>query len=105
MTTIVSAMYPSQGSRFDLNCCLSRQMPVVQEKLSPTGLPRWEALRGAAAPGVGTAAYRVVANLTFDSSKKFEGSIAAHGKQMMGDIPSFTDARPVIQVSKVIGGT
>jgi uncharacterized protein (TIGR02118 family) len=39
-----------------------------------------------------------------DSVEAFQGGFGPHAKEIMGDIPNYTDLTPVIQISEVIVG-
>jgi len=45
--------------------------------------------------------YMAIARLTFDSVDAFNGSFGPHADEILGDIPNYTNATPVIQVSEV----
>ena len=101
---IVSVQYPNQpGSRFDERYYLDRHATLVKERWGPFGLTAAQFLRGTGAPGGGGATYAVMALLTFASQDALDKALAAHGREIMGDIPNFTDVRPVVQVNEVMG--
>ena len=54
-------------------------------------------------PGGGPAAYHLIALLTFQSEQDFQRAAQQHGKEVMGDIKNFTDAKPVVQLNEPIG--
>jgi len=99
----VSVMYPhTEGAKFDLDYYLKQHMPLVKRKCGP-------ALRGATvdkgvaggAPGA-AAAYVCIGHLMFDSVDAFQKTMAAAGKELMGDIPNFTTIQPVMQISEIV---
>jgi uncharacterized protein (TIGR02118 family) len=53
------------------------------------------AMPGSAAP------YMAVGYLSFESLGVFQKTIAVHGAELMADIPNYTTAAPVIQISEV----
>ena len=42
-----------------------------------------------------------VAHLTFDSVDAFNGSFGPNAEEILGDIPNYTNATPVMQISEV----
>lgn len=100
---MVSVLYPNQpGSRFDERYYLDTHIPLVRRHWEPMGLTDLRLLRGATAPDGGPAPYRVMALLTFASAEALQKASAAHGKEIFGDIPNFTDVRPVSQVNEAL---
>jgi uncharacterized protein (TIGR02118 family) len=102
---VVSVMYPDKpGMRFDERYYIERHGGLLQERWAALGLREVKLLRGVGAPGGGGAAtYRVTALLTFESQAALERCLSAHGAEILGDIPNFTDVQPVIQVNEVMG--
>ncbi len=100
---LVSVLYPNQpGSRFDERYYLDRHIPLVRQRWEPMGLAELRLLRGTATPDGGPAPYRVVALLTFASAEALQRAAAAHGPEIFGDIPHFTDVQPVAQVNEAL---
>lgn len=98
---VVSVTYPAtEGSRFDLDYYTGKHMPLVRDRWGEFGLEDTKVLSGVGAPGGGTAPYRVVALLTFRSEQDFQRAVQEHGKEVMGDVPNFTDLKPVIQFNE-----
>lgn len=98
----VSILYPNQpGSRFNLDYYLNQHMPMTIAKLG-------EALRGVSVEhglngGLPEAPplYVAMCHLLFDSVDAFQAAFAPHAEALQGDIPNYTDADPVIQISEV----
>lgn len=94
---IVAVMYPAKpNGRFDLDYYMQKHIPLVKARWESCGLREVRVLRGTGAPG-GEATYGVVALLRFGSMADFERAGREHGKEVLGDIPNFTDAQPVMQ--------
>lgn len=99
---VVSVMYPeTEGARFDLDYYMKTHMPLVASRGQDIGLQSYQVMRGTGAPG-GKPIYRVVAHLTVSSLQAFHSGMETHGKEIMGDIPNFTDIRPVIQFNETV---
>jgi uncharacterized protein (TIGR02118 family) len=98
----ISILYPDlPGSRFDVDYYVQKHMPMSIRLLSP-------ALRGATVDqGVRTGApelqtpYVAMAHLLFDSLEAFLEAFTPHAATLTGDMPQYTDIKPVIQMSEV----
>lgn len=100
---IVSVTYPaSAGSRFDLDYYRDKHIPLVRARWGEHGLTDMQFVHGTAAPGGGPIAFHMVALLTFESAQAFEAAGQAHGREIMSDIPNFTDVKPVVQLNEPV---
>ncbi len=98
---VISVTYPaSQGSRFDLDYYRRSHIPLVQSRWGGMGLKGARFLRGVGAPGGGPASYHLVALLSWESAEHFQRGVEQHGKEILGDVPKFTDITPVIQLNE-----
>ena len=99
----VSVIYPNQpGIRFDERYYLDKHIPLVRERWEPMGLTELRLLRGTNTPDGAAAPFRVMALLTFESAEALRKASAAHGGELFGDIPNFTDVQPVAQVNETL---
>jgi uncharacterized protein (TIGR02118 family) len=72
---------------------------MVMERLKGSGMLRYEVDKGLAGGGPGAPAPFVAAcHLYFNATADFQKGIAAHGTEIMGDIPNYTDISPQIQI-------
>jgi hypothetical protein len=69
------------------------------------GLVKMEWMRGLATPDGGEPGYEVITLLTFISREAFEAGLAAFGEEILGDIPNFTNAQPLVQINQPVSGT
>ncbi len=101
---MVSVMYPNQaGSKFDMDYYTNTHLPLVAERWGPLGLKGATVVKGLAGPEPGSpATYQVMALVEFETSEAFEKAVAAHGEEIFGDIPNFTDTQPVVQINDVV---
>lgn len=98
----VSVLYPATPSaRFDWTYYLEQHVPLVGRRLGPAmkAISIEQGL-GGGAPG-SPPQFAAAAHMTFDSLDAFQGAIAAHGAELMGDVPNFTSIQPVIQISEI----
>jgi uncharacterized protein (TIGR02118 family) len=101
----VSVMYPNPpGARFDHEYYRTKHMPMVKNRMGES-LKSYTVDKGLAGGAPGTAAtYIAVGHLFCDSSEVFQKGFGPHAKEIMDDIPNYTDQTPVIQVSEVVVG-
>lgn len=78
---------------------LSSHMPMVMKAWGPEGMTSWKVLKfGDDAP------YSVQATLEWKSMEAFQK--AAQGpktKEVMGDVPNFSDKEPTLMPAEVVG--
>ncbi len=101
----VSVLYPmGEGKKFDATYYLQKHMPLVRERLGKAGLVRAEVDKGIAggAPGA-PAPYVYIAHLYFNSIADFQKAMAVHGKEIMGDVPNYTNIPLQVQISEIVG--
>jgi uncharacterized protein (TIGR02118 family) len=100
---IVSVMYQiGAGNRFDLDYYLKTHMPLVDARWAQYGLKSARVLRGIGSPSGDPARHHIIALLDFDTLDAFKAAAAAHGAEVLGDVPNFTDVQPDIQFSEVV---
>jgi len=100
---VVSVTYPAAaGTHFDLEYYRTKHVPLVQSLWGPCGLTAAEYMHGTGAPGGGTAAYFLVALLSFETKDAFENAGKQHGREIMGDVRNFTDVKPVVQFNEAL---
>ena len=101
----VSVMYPNTpGARFDHEYYRTKHMPMVKSRMGES-LKYYTVDKGLAggAPGA-PATYIAMGHLFCDSTDVFEKGFGPQAKEILGDIPNYTDQTPVIQISEVIVG-
>lgn len=104
MAITVTVMYPNDpGSNFDMDYYLGNHVSMVQARWGNLGLTGAKVVKGVATPDPDTPApFQVMAILDFESVDALQGAIEAHGEEVMGDIPNFTNVEPVVQISENI---
>ncbi|MDG1477536.1 MAG: EthD family reductase [Vicingaceae bacterium] len=99
----VSVLYPNnETGNFDMGYYCNTHIPMVKELLG-------DALKnatvekglGGGAPG-SSATYIAMGNMYYNSIEEFQTAFGPHAKQIMGDLPNFTNIEPVIQISEVL---
>ena len=95
---VVAVMYPgSGGETFDYDYYLSKHMPLVHERWDSMGLQGSQVMRGQPGPDGSKPAFNTITLLTFQSAEAFKAAADAHGPELFGDIPNFTNAKPTVQ--------
>ena len=102
----VTVLYPNEpDKRFNHAYYANKHLPLVMERLKGSGMLRYEVDKGLAGGSPGTAAPFIAAcHLYFNTVADFQEGIGAHGNEIMGDIPNYTDISPQIQISEVVVG-
>ena len=101
----VSVMYPNgPGVRFDHTYYRDKHMPFVKAKMGDS-CKFYTIDKGVAggAPGV-VAPYIGMGHIFSDSIEAFHAGFGPHAKEIMADIPNYTDSQPVILFSEVVVG-
>ena len=102
----ISVMYPNgPGVRFNHDYYRDTHMPLVRT-LMGAHLKFYTIDKGLSGGGAGVAApYAAIGHLHCESIEAFNAGFGPHTKEIMGDIPNYTDISPVILISEaVVGG-
>ena len=98
----VSVFYPAgENTKFDMDYYCKSHMQMVGQKLGSAckKMAVEQGLAGGAAGAPPT--YIAMGHLYFESVADFEAAFAPHATTIMADIPNYTNARPIIQISEV----
>jgi uncharacterized protein (TIGR02118 family) len=92
------------GVRFDTAYYIEKHMPLAIARLSShPGYRGVSAERGVGGGAPGSEpVYVAMCHFLFDTVENFMAAFGAHVAELQGDIPNYTDAVPVIQVSEVL---
>ncbi|BBB25324.1 EthD family reductase [Amphritea japonica] len=98
----VSVMYANSADvKFDIDYYCQTHMPLVAELLGDA-LKESAVDYGMAGGAPGEApAFVAMGHMTYESVGTFQKAFGPHAKQIMADLPNFTDAQPVIQISEI----
>jgi len=100
----ISILYPNKkGSRFDMSYYVNTHMPMSIERLSANkGFQGVSVDRGLAGEIPGSEpTYVAMCHFLFDSVEDFLAAFNPHAAFLQGDMPNYTDIKPIIQVSMV----
>jgi uncharacterized protein (TIGR02118 family) len=98
----VSVLYPNgPEARFDMTYYLEQHMPMVKQKLG-ADLKGMAVDEGLAAGERGMPPdFVAIGHLLFDSVADFGRSFQPHAAAITGDIPNFTNTKPIVLVSEI----
>lgn len=101
----VSVMYPNTpGARFDHDYYRDKHMPMVKSKMGDA-CKYYTVDKGIAGGVPGSQpTYIGMCHIFADSVEAFQTAFGPHAKDIMADIPNYTDLAPVIQISDVVVG-
>lgn len=99
----VSVLYPNgEGKRFDLDN-YAKHLALVHARWDPMGLADLTVDQGIAGGAPDSKApYAFMAHLRWETLEAFQAAFGAHGKEIMDDIPNFTDITPDMQISEIM---
>jgi uncharacterized protein (TIGR02118 family) len=98
----VSVLYVnSSDARFDMAYYCKTHIPMVEQKLGAAckSVTVEQGVRGAT-PG-SPPTYTAIAHLQFDSVAEFDAAFAPHAASIMADVPNYTNAQMLVQISEV----
>ncbi len=101
----ITVLYPAgEGKKFDHDYYVQKHMALVRQRLGKYGLVRTEVDKGIAggAPGA-PAPYVAAGHVYFNALADFQNGMGEHGKEIMADVPNYTNIQPQIQISEIIG--
>ena len=100
----VSVFFPNEeGKKFDLDYYAGKHMPLVQSRLDSMGLLRIEVERGvSSADPNAPAPFVAIGVLYFNTAEEVHEGFKTHGREIMGDIPNYTDIAPQFQISEIV---
>lgn len=99
----VSVLYPnSAGVRFDHDYYVNTHLPMVQRLMGDhlKGCQFEKGLAGGA-PGQ-PPAYVAVSHLICESVEAFQAGFGPHQREILSDVPNYTNAAPVLQISEIV---
>lgn len=92
----VQVLYP-KSDKFDWEYYIPMHMGMVEEQMAPLS---WFVMRGV--DGLIPPTYQAIACMMFESQPEWEAIFAKTSEALLADIPMYTDARPIIQVSEIV---
>lgn len=100
----LSVLYPNRpGAHFDLAYYVETHMRLVQDRLGPGGMIRYELASGRSGwpPGV-DAPYVMICDMYFASRDDLERAFGAHRDELVADIPAYTNITAQMLVSEIL---
>lgn len=98
----VSVFYPNTTEvEFDVDYYCNQHVPMLRGLLGSACTNAAVEVGVCGATPNDPAPNVAMGHLYFDSLAQFQESFGPHAEQIMGDLPNFTNAEPVIQISEV----
>ena len=94
----LSVLYPkSADSTFDHAYYRDTHIPLVKSLLEPESVTILQGI-----PGLdgATPAFELMVLLAFQSTEQLAAALAAHGPEVVGDVPNFTNIHPILQLNQ-----
>jgi uncharacterized protein (TIGR02118 family) len=100
----ISVYYPNEaGKKFDFDYYANKHMKLVRDRLGSFGVVRTEVDKGIAGGAPGSSApYVAVGHVYCNALADFQKGMGQHGKEIMGDIPNYTNIQPQMQISEIV---
>lgn len=100
----LSVIYPHEpDGTFDLDYYVETHMRLVQDRLGPGGLLRYELALGVAGwPPEAQTPNTMICNMYFGTRDALERAFGAHCNELIADIREYTNIRPRMQISEVL---
>ncbi len=103
----VTVLFPrTNDSRFDMEYYLSKHVPMTTAKFQSLGIPveaQVDETLGSIPPDE-PVPYAAIGYLLFEKMEDLQKGLAAHGSEIMADIPNFTNVQPEIQIGNIVFG-
>jgi uncharacterized protein (TIGR02118 family) len=95
-------MYPRQaGKTFDLEYYIREHMALVHEKMDALGLQQVEVDGGIPGLDGQESPFFAIGHLQFHSFEEYEMAFTAVGKDLIDDIPNYSNVEPLVFVGEV----
>lgn len=101
----VSVYYPNEeGKKFDMDYYASTHFALVHRLLDSEGLIKGEVEKGISDTDPNAPPrFIAVGSLYFDTVEQVHAAFMTHGREIMGDVPNYTDIQPQFLISEVVG--
>ena len=101
----VTFAYPyEEGKRFDWGYFSNSHLPLVHEHLDSRGLIKVESDKGISGTDPSSnPPFTAVVHLTFETVDEVHQAFMAVGRPVMGDMGNYTDIKPTVQISEIVG--
>ena len=99
----ISIMYPSgEGRTFNMNYYKNNHMPMLKKLFGPT-MKKYvidKGLRGRTVED--EIPFLAMGHMYFETISDYENVFGQHHEKILGDIPNYTNIRPIVQISEVV---
>jgi uncharacterized protein (TIGR02118 family) len=99
----ITVSYPqAEGKRFDHAYYQAQHRRLLLDRLAAHGLQRVEMDKALADGAGGAAPVVAAAHLIFNDMAGFQQGMAAHGREITGDVANYTDIAPAILICEMV---
>ncbi|WP_461303453.1 EthD family reductase [Aureisphaera sp.] len=99
----VTILYPNaDGKTFDMDYYSQKHMPMLEELFGDSlkKIAIDEGLGGRTPDE--SIPFLAIGYLYFDTLLEYQNSFGPHAEEITGDIPNYTNIRPIVQISRVL---
>lgn len=98
----ITVLYPNgPDAKFDFAYYQSHHIPLIM-RLYGKGVAKIELRRAVSTNDGSPVPYVAVINIWIGSQKAFDDATAKHAKELIDDVPNFTNMRPVILNGEIV---
>lgn len=99
----VSVMYPNNpGARFDHDYYRDKHMPLLKNRMGES-CKHYTVEKGLAGGIPGSPApYVAMCHIFCESVEAFQAGFGPHAKEIMADVPNYTDQKPLVQIAEIV---
>ena len=99
----VTIMYPNgEGKTFDMNYYANKHMPMLAD-LFGDAMKLYTIDKGVSGrTAEDPIPYLAIGYMYFDKLSDYETAFGPNAEQILGDIPNYTNIRPIVQISEVV---
>lgn len=98
----LTVTYANDASgHFDFAYYRDKHMPMVRARLGTT-VTKTEIAKGISGGDGEKAPFTCIGQVYFTSMSEFQQGLKAHGAEIMGDVPNYTNIKPALQFEELV---
>lgn len=102
--TVLYQSCPDGNGNFNIEYYVEKHMKLVEKAWKAVGIQAWQVIKFAGQPAGSPQPYCAAAIVTFDSRDGAERALQAEEtKEVFGDVPNFTNLKPLLMTGDVSG--
>ena len=100
----LTILYPnSEGVRWDVEYYRTHHMPLIMRLYGKEAIKRFELRKGSTGQAGGAPGYIGAVNIYINEQKAFDAAGAAHGSELVADVPHFSSVMPIAFPTRIHG--